>query len=92
LFNAKEIQEKLAADNGRAALLAAERSRGDREKLTELYFWAYSRAPDANELAVGEAYLYKKAVGAKDGLRSQRQGFEDIIWALINTKEFLFNH
>jgi Protein of unknown function (DUF1553)/Protein of unknown function (DUF1549) len=92
LLNAKEIQGKLSADNGRAALLAADTSRPNREKLAELYYWAYSRAPDANELAVGEAYLYKKSAGAKDIRLSQRQAFEDIIWALINTKEFLFNH
>jgi hypothetical protein len=92
LLNAKEIQEKLAADTGRAAQLASDKTRSNREKLSELYYWAYSRPPDQNELSLGEAYLYKKAVGAKDVLRSQRQGFEDILWALVNTKEFLFNH
>jgi hypothetical protein len=92
LLNAKEIQEKLSSDTGRAAQLAADRSRSPREKLAELYYCAYSRAPDTNELALGEAYLYKQAVGAKDPVLSQRQAFEDILWALLNTKEFLFNH
>jgi hypothetical protein len=92
LLNAKEIQEKLAADSGRAAAIAADKTRLNGDKLVELYYWAYSRPPDTNELALGEAYLYKKAVGSKDVLRSQRQAFEDILWALLNTKEFLFNH
>jgi hypothetical protein len=92
LLNAKEIQEKLSADTGRAAALAAENAKSDAEKLTDLYYWAYSRAPDRDELRLGETYLYKKAVGAKNAALARRQGFEDIIWALINTKEFLFNH
>jgi hypothetical protein len=92
LLNAKEIQQKLSADTGRAALLAKDHSRSDEEKVSELYFWAYSRPPNKDELAVAERYLYKKATDAKDPISGKRQGFEDIIWALINTKEFLFNH
>ena len=36
------------------------------------------------EIAVAKAYIDK----AKD----KKQGFEDLVWALINTKEFLFTH
>ena len=27
-----------------------------------------------------------------DSQQAKRQGYEDILWAIINTKEFLFNH
>ena len=27
-----------------------------------------------------------------DSVQAKRQGLEDILWAIINTKEFLFNH
>src|SRR5204862_5444885 len=93
MLNAKEIQEKLAADGGRAALLAADKDRSDEEKTRELYYWAFSREPVTEELKLATTYLAGKSKG-KDGKETAtavRQGYEDILWALINTKEFLFN-
>ncbi len=95
LLNAKDIQEKLAADTGAAAKLAAD-PRSDDEKLRELYLTAYARPPDASELALAKAHLDKprKAVDGQplDAAKSKRQGYEDLLWAVLNTKEFLFNH
>lgn len=93
LLNAKELQEKLSADNGRAAALASDTRTGD-QKLRELYLWAYSRPPEATEIKLAEGHL-GKTVKDKDGKElpiDQRRAYEDIVWALINTKEFLFNH
>ncbi len=93
LLNAKDIQDKLTADTGRAALLAAD-PRSDDEKVRELYAWACSRPPDTKELSLAKNHLEKK-VKDKDGKETpinKRQAYEDILWALINTKEFLFNH
>ncbi|MBI4662837.1 MAG: DUF1549 domain-containing protein [Verrucomicrobia bacterium] len=84
LLNAKDIQEKLANDKGRAALLASSQN-SDETNLRELYYRAYSRAPEPKELALAMNYLDKKS-------SKKREAYEDIIWALINTKEFLFNH
>ncbi|MBM3838711.1 MAG: DUF1553 domain-containing protein [Verrucomicrobia bacterium] len=84
LLNAKDIQEKLANDKGRAALLAANKQPDD-ANIRELYYWAYARVPEEKELKLAKGYLEKKA-------DKRREAFEDIIWALINTKEFLFNH
>ena len=93
LLNAKDIQSKLAADTGRAALLAAD-SRHKDEKIRELYAWAFSRPPTAGELSLARSHL-EKGTKDKDGKETparKRQAYEDLLWVLINTKEFLFNH
>ncbi|HVY70774.1 MAG TPA: DUF1549 domain-containing protein [Verrucomicrobiae bacterium] len=95
LLNAKDIQEKLAADTGRAALLAKDANRGDDDKVRELYRWVYTRAPEPAELQFARDYVGRKTSNAKDTEgrdEARRVAYEDMVWALINTKEFLFNH
>ena len=95
LLNAKDIQEKLASDAGAAARLAAD-PRSDEEKLRALYLTAFARTPDDSEIALAKTHLTKprKSTDGQplDPLRAKRQGYEDILWAVLNTKEFLFNH
>jgi hypothetical protein len=95
LLNAKDIQDKLASDAGAAAKLAAD-PRSDADKLRELYLAAYSRPPEAHEIELAKAYLDKPRKGADgqalDAAKGKRLGYEDVVWAIINTKEFLFNH
>ena len=83
LLNSEEIQKKLSSDLGRAAHLA-EDSRSDDQKIEELYRVALSRHPNDDELKATLAYLAGKT--------NQREAYEDVIWSLINSKEFLFNH
>ena len=49
-----------------------------------LYLSVFSRPPVAEEMTVAVAHLNR--------MENKQQAFEDILWALINTKEFLFNH
>jgi hypothetical protein len=74
----------LSDANGRAALLAADKAQSREQKIRDIYLRAYSREPQGDEVAVAVAHLSK----AKD----EKLAFEDILWALVNTKEFLFNH
>ncbi len=94
LLNAPDIQTKLTADKGRAALLAADTSRSDEAKLAEIYEWVASRKPSAQQVKLGLDHLARHTAGktGADLVAAKRQAYEDLLWALINTKEFLFNH
>jgi hypothetical protein len=84
LLNSEEIQKKLADEKGRAAQLAADTARSDEEKLKDLYLRVFSRLPSDAELLAAVSYLKAKP--------NPREAYEDIIWSLVNSKEFLFNH
>jgi len=84
LLNSSEVQGKLSADSGRAALLAGQKERPREDKIREIYLRVYSRQPESDEMAVAIGHLSKS--------KDEKLAFEDILWALVNTKEFLFNH
>ena len=86
MLNSSEIQSKLSDDNGRAALLAKQADRALDDKVRELYHWFYARQPDSEELQVALGHIN----GAEED--KKRQAYEDVVWALLQTKEFLFNH
>ncbi|WP_437191797.1 DUF1549 domain-containing protein [Planctomicrobium sp. SH527] len=85
MLNSQEIQTKITQPTGRAHLLAQKQDQSHEERLKELYLWTFSRLPDADELKTGLAHINKN----KDNVPI---AYEDIVWALINTKEFQFNH
>jgi hypothetical protein len=94
LLNSAEVQNKLASGSGRVAQLAADKTHSREEKIRSLYLDVFSREPKADEMAVAIKHIEKIAVDKDDAKRlaEERTAMEDILWALINTKEFLFNH
>jgi hypothetical protein len=82
LLNSTDVQGKLAANGGRCQQLGEDQERTDEEKVTELYYWAFARPPREGEMQQVLEYLQRKT--------NKRQAYEDVLWALLNTKEFLF--
>lgn len=95
LLNSKDIQAKLTAEKGRAATLAADDKRPDEAKVNELYLWAFSRRAESSEATTAKEHIEKKVTKAPDAdakKKAKREAYEDIVWALVSSKEFLFNH
>jgi len=60
-----------------------------------MYLLALGREPMSDELRDAMAFFARKEEGKKVGdelTKAKRQGWEDFLWAMVNTKEFLFNH
>lgn len=85
LANSKELQSKLSAETARPALLVKATKATDSGNLDELYRLAFSRLPTDSERKASLEYLAKHE-------SNKRVAYEDLLWALINSKEFLFNH
>jgi hypothetical protein len=81
LMNAPNLHNKVTSDNGRAARLAASDLPVD-QIVAELYLLVYSRFPTSEEREIGSAWFASAS--------NRRQAAEDLMWALLNTPEFLF--
>src|SRR5581483_689079 len=60
----------------------------DEAILNHLYLAALSRQPSQNERA-GLLAVLKENGGSKE---ARRQAIEDVVWSVLTSKEFLFNH
>jgi len=98
LINSDTMEKLLSAPDGRAIQLARDKTKDDRTHIVELYLHTLSRQPTQTELDTALAHLEKKRkLAAADPKKpsleqAEKEAYEDIIWVVINTKEFLFNH
>jgi hypothetical protein len=83
LLNSDEIQGKLARPSGRAEAMSKD-ARPDAEKIDELFLWALARKPTAEQRDLALAQIAKYQANKK-------AAYENILWALLNIKEFRFN-
>ena len=83
MLNSQEVQDKIARAGGRAEKLAKD-PRSDDEKIAELFVWSVGKKPSADQLALAKEHIAKQP-------KDKKAAYENIIWALLNTKAFLFN-
>ncbi len=81
LMNAPDLHKKVTSDQGRASQLAAS-DRTATQIVEDLYLATYSRLPTAAELADVTPVIEQNP--------NRRQATEDLMWALLNTPEFIF--
>jgi hypothetical protein len=80
-LNGDTLATKIANKGGRVAkLLAAKKSH--EEIVTELYLSTLSRAPSEAEMEASRRFLTE--------IENPQEVYEDLLWALINSKQFLF--
>jgi hypothetical protein len=91
MITSKEVHDKLKNNSSRAAQLATS-TRPRADKVKEIFLWVYARSPSAEELQAAETFLAQKESGAGQSRQVKQWPYEDLLWALLNTKEFLFNH
>ena len=84
LMNSNNLQAKIGHAEGRAKKLADSKLSAQ-EIVAELYLAAYGRPAEESEMKVALATFTAKEA-------SRKSAIEDLMWALINSAEFVFNH
>jgi hypothetical protein len=84
LVSGEGLQERLTNKDSRLAVWM-NAGRAPKEIIDDLYWTALQRPPSTDELVIGLKLL--------DGEPAERlAGLQDLAWALLNAKEFVFRH
>ena len=82
LLNSSDVQGRLQSGQGRAARFARNKDRSNEEQITEIYLAAFSRKPTPEEIQF--------VIQNLGNYPNPQQAWEDVIWAILNTREFQF--
>lgn len=83
LLNSSDIQRRIERSDKLRKLAFGGKDK--REMIRTIYLSVLSRYPSDEEVATAQKYFQTKGI-------AQKQAAEDLVWALINTKEFLYRH
>jgi Protein of unknown function (DUF1549)/Protein of unknown function (DUF1553) len=82
LLNSQEVQGRLQGGKALPATFAKDEARSLDELIDELYLRAFARQPTAAERGIVRGHV--------EGADNRQQAWEDILWAVLNAKEFQF--
>ncbi len=94
VINGDTLNKKLSSPEGTITLFL-KLGLSDRRILEYMYLSAFSRYPSDSERTTLAAALAKTRLekGTEEARRdAHRQALEDMVWAMLTSKEFLFNH
>jgi hypothetical protein len=83
MINGETVRNKLATQSNRIGL-NLNAGRGDCEILADVYLAALARQPTEIERSAVLEHLGRA--------RDRHKAWEDVVWALLNSKEFLLRH
>ncbi|WP_394837170.1 DUF1549 and DUF1553 domain-containing protein [Pendulispora rubella] len=95
LMNGKVMQRSIQIAPGSALAQVLSKPGGDEGKIRALYMRTLSRPPTDAETAHWVGFLKPPRPGpppAGEGADTVRRRYEDLLWVLLNSSEFLFNH
>jgi hypothetical protein len=85
LLNGSTVMNRASAPNGRLAQLLAQK-KDDRQLIEQVYLWSLCRPPSAPEAEVTLKFFQKY------GAPKRAEAAQDLLWALLNSKDFLLVH
>lgn len=88
LVSGDTLQRQIAAKDGNLDRWLADGSLTNRDVVTRIYLATLTRAPQEDEIAAALGPLQGRPADPK----ARRIAFEDLLWAVFNSKEFLFHH
>jgi hypothetical protein len=83
LLNGASLNKKIDSSTGRIELLLKSKTSAS-AMVEDLYLATVSRPPRLEEL--------NKALSWFQSAPSPKEGAQDLLWVLLNSREFLFNH
>lgn len=84
LLNSSHVQEKIEKSQRIRRIVRSARG-SNAELVRSLYLLILSREPTRDELAAAEQYVQRRGP-------QREQDANDLVWALLNSKEFLYRH
>lgn len=82
MINGPTLLQKIGAGNSRVAAIVADAKLTPEQRIQEVYLATICRLPTAAELAVATAHVQTAATPA--------DAFQDLMWALLNSSDFVF--
>ncbi|MCY2933556.1 MAG: DUF1549 and DUF1553 domain-containing protein [Planctomycetota bacterium] len=84
MINGQTVREALESPGNRISRLLEMAGHDPEAAISELFLSALSRRPTTTEVNASRAFLARSM--------NQRKAWEDLVWATLNAKEFLFRH